>query len=109
VEDSVAGLQVLTARQSLHLRFAEPVAAEVLAGVAGVQEVDSQGTRVAVVIQGSVRPLVEALAGLPIEHISADPLLLDDLFYGIYDAADDGVGVDGGAVAGPAASPEGVA
>jgi beta-exotoxin I transport system ATP-binding protein len=113
VEDSVAGLQVLTARQSLHLRFAEPVAAEAFAGIAGVQEVEGEGTRVAVVIQGSVRPLVEALATMPIEHISADPLLLDDLFYGIYDAADaadaggaGSGGVGGGAGVGPAGSPD---
>jgi ABC-2 type transport system ATP-binding protein len=85
VEDTVGGLQVLTARQSLHLRFTEPVPASALAGVPGVESVQAERTRVAVVVRGSVAPLVRALADLPIEHIAADPILLDDLFYGIYD------------------------
>jgi ABC-2 type transport system ATP-binding protein len=85
VEDTVGGLQVLTARQSLHLRFTEPVPASALAGVPGVESVQAERTRVAVVVRGSVAPLVRALAELPIEHIAADPILLDDLFYGIYD------------------------
>ena len=87
VEDSVAGLQSITARQSLHLRFSEPVEAEALAGVAGVESVEVERMRVSVVVQGSIGPLVRALAGMPIEHIAADPLLLDDIFYGVYDAA----------------------
>jgi hypothetical protein len=40
-----------------------------------------------VIVQGSIAPLVQALAALPIEHIAADPLLLDDIFYGVYDSA----------------------
>jgi ABC-2 type transport system ATP-binding protein len=86
VEDSVAGLQSITARQSLHLRFSEPVAAEVLAQVPGVESVEVERMRVSIIVQGSIAPLVQALAGLPIEHIAADPLLLDDVFYGVYDA-----------------------
>jgi ABC-2 type transport system ATP-binding protein len=92
VEDTVGGLQVLTARQSLHLRFTEPVPASALAGVPGVESVQAERTRVAVVVRGSVAPLVRALADLPIEHIAADPILLDDLFYGIYDGQ--GAGAD---------------
>jgi ABC-2 type transport system ATP-binding protein len=87
VEDTVGGLQVLTARQSLHLRFTEPVPAAALEGVPGVESVQAERTRVAVVVRGSVAPLIRALADLPIEHIAADPILLDDLFYGIYDGA----------------------
>jgi ABC-2 type transport system ATP-binding protein len=85
VEDTVGGLQVLTARQSLHLRFTEPVPASAFEGIPGVESVQVERTRVAVVVRGSIAPLVRALADLPIEHIAADPILLDDLFYGIYD------------------------
>ena len=86
VEDSVAGLQTITARQSLHLRFSEPVRAEVLAAVPGVESVEVERMRVSVIVQGSIAPLIQVLAGLPIEHIAADPLVLDDIFYGVYDA-----------------------
>jgi ABC-2 type transport system ATP-binding protein len=99
VEDTVGGLQVLTARQSLHLRFTEPVPASALAGVPGVESVQAERTRVAVVVRGSISPLIRALAELPIEHIAADPILLDDLFYGIYDGAHEGgdpSGAEGG-------------
>jgi hypothetical protein len=48
--------------------------------------VEVERMRVSVIVQGSIAPLVQALAGLPIEHIAADPLLLDDIFYGVYDA-----------------------
>ena len=41
-----------------------------------------------------------ALAGLPIEHIAADPLLLDDIFYGVYDAPHSG-GPGGAPTPGP--------
>jgi ABC-2 type transport system ATP-binding protein len=94
VEDSVAGLQTLTARQSLHLRFGEHVGAEAFQGVPGVESVVAERTRVTVVVQGSIAPLVQVLASMPIEHIAADPLVLDDLFYGIYDAAPESASVE---------------
>jgi len=94
VEDSVAGLQTLTARQSLHLRFREHVGAEAFQGVPGVESVVAERTRVTVVVQGSIAPLVQVLATMPIEHIAADPLVLDDLFYGIYDGAPDATSVE---------------
>ena len=85
VEDSVAGLQTITARQSLHLRFSEPVGAEVLAGCRAWSPSRSSGCGCQSSSRAASRPLVRALAGLPIEHIAADPLLLDDIFYGVYD------------------------
>ena len=52
-----------------------------------MESVEVERMRVSVIVQGSIAPLVQALAALPIEHIAADPLLLDDIFYGVYDAA----------------------
>jgi ABC-2 type transport system ATP-binding protein len=88
VEDSVAGLQEVTARQSMHVRFEHPVLITDFAGVELVSlEVD--GDTADLVIKGRIAPLLERLAELGAVHLSTDPLVLDDVFYyGAFDQSD---------------------
>jgi ABC-2 type transport system ATP-binding protein len=90
VQDSVAGLQRLTARQSLHVRFAREVTAADFDGVENLVSVHAADRSADVVQGGDVGPLLARLAELHATHISTDPLVLDDIFYGVYDQTTDG-------------------
>ncbi len=85
VDDSVAGLQQITSRQSMRARFPAPVTEADFAGVPGLERVHIEGRAAELVVQGSVAGLAARLAELQVEHIATDPLVLDDLFYGVYD------------------------
>ncbi len=89
VQDTVEGLQNITARQSLHVRFERAVAASDFDGVPGLISVAADDSTADIVIKGSAAPLLRRLADLQAAHISTDPLVLDDIFYGVYD---DGAG-----------------
>jgi ABC-2 type transport system ATP-binding protein len=87
VEDSVAGLQEVTARQSMHVRFDHEVVAADFEGVELVSlEID--GDTADLVIKGRVAPLLRRLGDLGAVHLSTDPLVLDDVFYGAFDPSD---------------------
>lgn len=88
VQDTVAGLQRLTSRQSMRVRFARPVAASDFDGVPGLVSAVADGTTADVVIAGHAAPMLARLAELDAAHISTDPLVLDDIFYGVYDGSD---------------------
>ncbi len=87
VQDSVEGLQRLTARQSMHVRFGRQVSSADFAGVTGLVSVAASDRSADIVIAGEAAPLLARLAELRASHISTDPLVLDDIFYGVYDAA----------------------
>jgi ABC-2 type transport system ATP-binding protein len=88
MEDTVEGMQTVTQIQKLHLRFGAALDPDALSGVDGVTQVRVDGERATVTVAGSVGPLVSRLAGLDVQHISTDPMLLDDIFYGVYDQQD---------------------
>jgi ABC-2 type transport system ATP-binding protein len=85
MEDTVEGLQQITQLQKLHLRFADVVPADAFTGVTGVTEAVVDDHSAVVTVRGSASALVRRLADFDVEHISTDPLLLDDIFYGVYD------------------------
>ena len=85
VQDTVEGLQRLTARQSMHVRFEREVAASDFDGVPGLVSVWADGRSADIVIAGRAAPVLGRLAELGATHISTDPLVLDDIFYGVYD------------------------
>jgi ABC-2 type transport system ATP-binding protein len=87
VEDSVAGLQEVTARQSMHVRFGREVGSSDFDGVELVS-VQTDGSTADVVVKGAIAPLLQRLADLGAVHLSTDPLVLDDVFYGAFDQAD---------------------
>lgn len=86
VEDSVAGLQEVTARQSMHVRFDREVSEEDFAGV-DLVSLSIEGDTADVVVQRPISPLLRRLADLGAAHLSTDPLVLDDIFYGAFDPA----------------------
>jgi ABC-2 type transport system ATP-binding protein len=88
MEDTVAGLQQVTQIQKLHLRFAAAPPEAAFADVPGVTAVDHDDSTVTVTVRGSVAPLIRRLGQFEVEHVSTDPLLLDDIFYGVYDGTD---------------------
>jgi len=85
VQDTVEGLQRLTARQSMHVRFEREVAASDFDGVPGLVSVWADERSADIVIAGRAAPVLGRLAELGATHISTDPLVLDDIFYGVYD------------------------
>jgi ABC-2 type transport system ATP-binding protein len=87
VQDTVEGLQRITARQSMHVRFERSVAAADFDGVPGLVSVVADDSTADIVIKGVAAPLLQRLAELQAAHISTDPLVLDDIFYGVYDAS----------------------
>jgi ABC-2 type transport system ATP-binding protein len=87
VQDTVEGLQRITARQSMHVRFERDVSAADFDGVAGLISVAADDRTADIVIKGHAAPLLARLAELEAAHISTDPLVLDDIFYGVYDAS----------------------
>ena len=87
VEDSVAGLQEVTARQSMHVRFEHPVEAADFEGIELVS-LETDGDTADLVIKGRIGPLLQRLAELGAVHLSTDPLVLDDVFYGAFDQSD---------------------
>lgn len=86
LEDTVAGLQQVTQIQKLHLRFASAVPLDAFDAVPGVTEAVVDDHTAVITVRGSAAGLVKRLGDFEVEHISTDPLLLDDIFYGVYDA-----------------------
>lgn len=87
LEDSIAGLHEVTARQSMHVRFASPVTAADFDGVDLVRLVIHDDTA-DVVVTSPIGPLLQRLAELDALHLSTDPLVLDDVFYGAFEEQD---------------------
>jgi ABC-2 type transport system ATP-binding protein len=87
IEDSVSGLQQFTARQSMHVRFNRTVGPEDFAGVT-IERLETHENTADIVVQGDVGPLLGRLSQLDAAHISTDPLVLDDIFYGVYDRSE---------------------
>jgi ABC-2 type transport system ATP-binding protein len=87
IEDSVSGLQQFTARQSMHVRFNRPVGPDDFAGVV-LERLETHESTADIVVQGDVGPLLGRLSELDAAYISTDPLVLDDIFYGVYDSSE---------------------
>jgi ABC-2 type transport system ATP-binding protein len=87
VEDTVAGLQDFTAQQSLHIRFAHQVAQDAFADMPAVQSARVAGTSADLVIRDDLPGVLRRLADLGAVHLSSDPLVLDDIFYEVFEAA----------------------
>jgi len=85
VQDTVEGLQRITARQSMHVRFRADVSAADFDAVPGLISASAADRVADIVITGEAGPLLGRLAELGATHISTDPLVLDDIFYGVYD------------------------
>ncbi|HEY5156022.1 MAG TPA: ABC transporter ATP-binding protein [Acidimicrobiales bacterium] len=82
---SVEDLQAKALRQ-LAIRFAEPVAPAVFAGLAGVGEVtvDDEGTRLRFSVTGPLDPIVKAAAAHQVVDLLSEPADLDEIFLAFY-------------------------
>ncbi|MGH2457120.1 MAG: AAA family ATPase, partial [Candidatus Limnocylindria bacterium] len=88
------------ARQRVEVWF-ETDAPRHLATLPGIAETAIEGRRFNAVLIGSARPLIDALAGLPISSILINEPDLEEAFLGLYeDEPDDAAGADDGTGAG---------
>ncbi len=85
VEDTVAGLQELTNQQSMHIRFAADIAPDAFADLPAVTEAHVRGNTADLVIDADLPSVLRRLSDLGAVHLSSDPLVLDDIFYTVYD------------------------
>jgi ABC-2 type transport system ATP-binding protein len=86
VEDTVAGLQEVTARQSMHVRFASAVQESDFEGL-DLLGVSTDGDTADILVKGNLAAVLRRLAELGALHLSTDPLVLDDVFYGAFDSS----------------------
>jgi ABC-2 type transport system ATP-binding protein len=82
-EDTILNLRDV-ARQRLELRFARDVPPGLLDDVAGLSEIDIDGGTARVVVDGSVAPLVDRVAGHRVERIVSHDDDLEDVFFEYY-------------------------
>jgi hypothetical protein len=78
----------------MHVRFGRDVARSDFDGV-DLVSVQTDGSTADLVVRGAIAPLLQRLADLGAVHLSTDPLVLDDVFYGAFDEADRADGADG--------------
>jgi ABC-2 type transport system ATP-binding protein len=83
---TVAGVEQLRqqARQRIELRLARPADAGRFSGVPGVVEAQSDDTRIRLVVEGPVGPLLRAAAGLEVQRIVTHEADLEDVFLSYY-------------------------
>jgi ABC-2 type transport system ATP-binding protein len=83
---TVAGVEQLRqqARQRIELRLARPADPARFAGVPGVVEAQTDDTRIRLVVEGPVGPLLQAAAGLEVQRIVTHEADLEDVFLSYY-------------------------
>jgi ABC-2 type transport system ATP-binding protein len=83
---TVAGVEELRqqARQRIELRLARPADATRFAGVPGVAEAQTEDTRIRLLVEGPVGPLLAAAAGLEVQRIVTHEADLEDVFLSYY-------------------------
>jgi ATP-binding cassette subfamily F protein 3 len=74
------------ARQRVEVWF-ETDAPAGLASLPGIEQAEVEGRRFGAVLAGSVRPLLAALAGLPVESVRIEEPDLEDAFIGLWEDA----------------------
>jgi ABC-2 type transport system ATP-binding protein len=94
--DTLARLKQGT-RRRVELSFREPVGADALSSIEGVEEVRVSGKRAHLMVSGSMGGLIAGLARLPVETMSTPEPDLEEIFLDLY----------GADAAGPAADAEG--
>jgi ABC-2 type transport system ATP-binding protein len=72
------------ARQRIELRLARPADATRFAGVPGVVEAQTDDTRIRLLVEGPVGPLLTAAAGLEVQRIVTHEADLEDVFLSYY-------------------------
>jgi ABC-2 type transport system ATP-binding protein len=72
------------ARQRIELGLAYPADATRFAGVPGVVEAQADDTRIRLVVEGPVGPLLEAAVGLEVQRIVTHEADLEDVFLSYY-------------------------
>jgi ABC-2 type transport system ATP-binding protein len=83
---TVAGMEQLRqqARQRIELRLAGPADTTRFVGVPGVVEAQTEDTRIRLVVEGPVGPLLTAAAGLEVQRIVTHEADLEDVFLSYY-------------------------
>ena len=73
--------------RQVEIRFARPLGSNGLDRVPGVQElrVDDGGRQVHLSFEGSIDPLVKALAAYEVEDLVTNPVDLDEVFLSYYE------------------------
>ena len=69
---------------SLEVRFAAPVAAESFSSLPGVREIVVEGSTVRFAVEGSLDPVVKALAKFEVEDLRTHEQSLEDIFLAFY-------------------------
>ena len=72
------------ARSHVEVTFAEPPAADAFAAVPGVRELERRGATVRLALEGSVDPLVKALARFEVQALDIHEADLEDVFLDLY-------------------------
>lgn len=88
VEDTVSGLQEVTAHQSLHVRFAADIDPGSFESLPMVQSATVHGNSADLVVADGLPEVLRRLADLGAVRVSSDPLALDDIFYHLYDRSE---------------------
>jgi ABC-2 type transport system ATP-binding protein len=81
--ETVAELKERAVRR-LELRFAEPVPADILAGVPGVRDLTIDGSNLACVVIGPVDPVLRAVMRLQVEDLISREPGLEEVFLAFY-------------------------
>jgi ABC-2 type transport system ATP-binding protein len=76
------------ALRRVSMTFDKPVKASAFAKVAGVKDVDVDGTRASVSYEGAMGPLLKAVTALGVQTLSSSQVDLDEIFLAFYKVAD---------------------
>ena len=81
--DDVGALRARALRR-VEVRFADPVEPGAFANLPGVREVRAAGERASFAVEGSVDPLIKALAGFEVVSLDSHEADLEDVFLDLY-------------------------
>ncbi|AYY14053.1 ABC transporter ATP-binding protein [Actinobacteria bacterium YIM 96077] len=100
-EDTIANIREI-ARQRLELRFADDIPEGLFDGVDGISSLEITGRTAHIVVDGSVAPLIDTVAGHGVERVVTHDEDLEDIFFGYYQDPDDEPAADRAVPGGPA-------